>query len=197
VRTILKWAAIPVLVATVACQDKKADSDLASDLALVAGSDIELANAGGASVAVVSAVENIPAPSPRRTPNPSPNRGTKAPPPQEAMVDVAAAEPTATAPEIVTVSVSDEPVAAEIPAPEAPPVIRPHPIEPRYPVGSGSIYGTGRDDGTGGGGVTVVIRGGRTGRDPCDIHDRNGRTGRGPGVLINPRFPGPGTFPRR
>lgn len=195
-RAILKWAAIPALLAAVACQDKRADSDLASDLALVAGSDIELANAGGAGATVVSAIENIPAPAPRKTPNPSKNRGTKAPPPEETMVDVAAAEPEVSAPEMVTVSISDTPVAAEIPAPEAPPVIRPRPIEPRYPVGSGSVYGTGRDEGTGIGGVTVVIRGGRTGRDPCDIHDRNGRTARGAGILINTRIPGAGTFPR-
>lgn len=195
-RTIVKWAAIPALLVAVACQDKKADSDLASDLALVAGSDIELANASGPSAVVISAVENIPAPSPRKTPNPSKNRGTKAPPPQETMVDVAAAEPEVSAPEVVTVAVSETPVAADVPAPDAPPVIRPRPIEPRYPVGSGSVYGTGRDEGVGIGGVSVVIRGGRTGRDPCAIHDRNGRPAGGPGVLINSRIPTSGTFPR-
>jgi hypothetical protein len=98
---------------------------------------------------------------------------------------------------MMTVSQSETPEAAEpdIPAPEAPPVIRPHPIEPRYPVGNGSIYGTGRDEGSGSGGVTV-IRGGRTGRDPCDIHDRRGGIGPTIGILINNRVP-TGTFPRR
>ena len=196
-RTILKWVTIPaLLVAAVACQDKATDSDLASDLALVAGSDIELANAGGAGTMVVSAVENIPAPSPRKTPNPSKNRGTKAPPPEETMVDAAASEPELSVEEMVTVSASNTPVAAETPAPEAPPVIRPRPIEPRYPVGSGSVYGSGRDEGAGAGGVTVVIRGGRTGRDPCAIHDRNGRAGP-VGILINSRIPTGSTFPRR
>jgi hypothetical protein len=195
VRAILKWATIPALLAAVACQDKRADSDLESDLALVAGSDIELANAGGAGVTVVSAVENIPAPSPRKTPNPSKNRGTKAPPPVETEVDLAAAESEVSAPEMVTVSASDTPVAAETPAPDAPPVIRPRPVEPRYPVGSGSVYGTGRDEGAGAGGVTVVIRGGRTGRDPCDIHDRRGRSP--VSIMINNRFPTGSTFPRR
>jgi hypothetical protein len=113
------------------------------------------------------------------------------------MVDVAAAEPDVSAPAVEAVSVSDAPVAAEIPAPDAPPVIRPRPVEPRYPVGRGSIYGTGRDDGAGAGGVTVVIRGGRTGRDPCAIHDRNGRTPPGIGILINNRIPTGSTFPRR
>jgi hypothetical protein len=201
---MLKWAAIPALLVAAACQDEKADSDLASDLALVAGSDIELANASGPNALVISAVENIPAPSPRTTPTPSTKRGTKAPPPEQLMVDVAAAEPDVTVHEIMTVSASDTPVAAETPAPEAPPVIRPHPIEPRYPVGSGSVYGTGRDEGVGSGpndgtnigGVTVVIRGGRSRRDPCAIHDRNGRPAGGPGVLINTRIPTSGTFPR-
>jgi hypothetical protein len=193
---MLKWAAIPVLLAAVACQDKTADRDLASDLALVAGSDIELANAGGPEAIVVSAVENIPAPSPRPTPTPAKKRGTKAPPPEQTVADVAAETPETVAQEIVTVSVSDTPVAAEVPAPDAPAVIRPRPIEPRYPVGSGAVYGTGRDEGADRGGVTVVIRGGRTGRDPCAIHDRNGRAAPGAGILINSRVPGSRTFPR-
>ena len=195
-RTILKWAAIPALLAAVACQDNEMDSALASDLALITGSDIELANASTTGALVVSAVENIPAPSPRPTPNPTKKRGTKAPPPIETAVDAAAEEPTTFADEMVTVAVSDTPVAADVPAPEAPPVVRPRPVEPRYPVGSGSIYGTGRDEGAGTGGVTVVIRGGRTGRDPCAIHDRNGRPVGGPTILINNRIPTGRTFPR-
>ena len=195
-RTILKWVALPALLVAVACQDRKADDDLASDLALVTGPDIELANGGGAGTMVVSAVENIPAPSPRSTPSPSKKRGTKAPPPDVSIVEVGATESETTAPEMVTVSPSENPVAAEIPAPEAPPVIRPQPIEPRYPVGDGSIYGSGRDEGRGTGGVTVVIRGGRTGRDPCAIHDSRGR-GPGVSIMINNRIPTGSTFPRR
>src|SRR5688500_4880427 len=194
VRTILQWAAIPALLVAVACQGEKVDSDLASDLALVAGSDLELANAVAPEALVISPVENIPTPAPRMMPTPSKKRGTKAPPPQETMVDVAAETPEATAPELVTVSVSDTPVAAEVPAPDAPPVIRPRPVEPRYPVGTGAVYGTGRDDGGGLGGVTVVIRGGRTGRDPCAIHDRNTRPGAS--IMINNRIPTSTTFPR-
>ena len=195
-RTMMKWAAIPALLAAVACQDKPMDSDLAADLALIAGSDLELANAGRAGALVVSPIENVPVPSPRPTPNPSKARGTKAPPPTEVAVDAAAAEPTTTTPELVTVSESETPEAAEIPAPDAPPVVRPRPVEPRYPVGSGSIYGSGRDEGAGTGGVTVVIRGGRTGHDPCAIHDRRGRPVPGIGIMINNRIPTGTTFPR-
>ncbi len=207
VRTILKWTAIPALVVAVACQGERVDSDLASDLALVAGSDLELANAVASGALVISPLENIPTPAPKRTPTPSKNRGTKAPPPQETMVDVGPTEPEATALEMVTVSASDTPVAAELPAPDAPAVVRPEPIEPRYPIGIGAGPGSGRDEGTGSGrheggargrdegrigGVTVVIRGGRTGRDPCAIHDRRG----GASIMINNRIPTQGTFPR-
>ncbi len=195
-RTIVKWAVIPAMLAAVACRDR-ADTDLASDLALITGSDIELANAGAQGTLVVSAMENIPAPAPTPTPTPSKRRGTKAPPPEATVVEVAADEGTLTAPQMITVAASDAPVAAEpdLPAPDAPPVVRPHPVEPRYPVGDGSIFGTGSDDRGRSGEGTVVIRGGRTGRDPCDIHD--GRRARGGGVLINTRIPGTGTFPRR
>jgi hypothetical protein len=111
-------------------------------------------------------------------------------------------EETAVAHDLVAVAPDETPVAAEVPAPDAPPVVRPRPIEPRYPVGSGGVYGTGRDDGIGGGGVTVVIRGGRTGRDPCLPGERRGgRRGDDLGVIgtiisINNRVPGRGTFPR-
>ena len=193
-RTTMRMAAIPALLAAVACQEK-IDNDLASDLALIKGSDIELANASAAGAVVVSPIENVAAPSPRPTPNPAKARGTKAPPPTEVAADAAAAEPTATAQEIVTVSESSAPEAAESPAPEAPPVVRPRPVEPRYPIGGGAVYGTGRDDGTGTGGVTVVIRGGRTGRDPCVIHPTRGERP-GVGIMINNRIPTGSTFPR-
>jgi hypothetical protein len=195
VRTMMKWAAIPALLLAVACQDKAPDSDLASDLKLITGSDVELANAAAGGATVVSAIENIPAPAPKTSPTPSKKRGHAAPPPEAVMVDAAADEPVTTAPEMVTVSVSDEPVAAEVPAPDAPPVIRPHPVEPRYPVGSGSVYGSGREEGAGTGG-RVVIRGGTTGDDPCAVHDRRGRRRPGVGIVINSPIPGIGTFPR-
>ena len=197
-RTIVKWSVIPALLAAVACRGDKADADLASDLALITGSDIELANAATPGTSVVSAVENIPAPSPKPTPTPSKNRGTKAPPPQDAAVDVGAEEPTTTASQMTPVSVSDAPEAAEVDAPDAPPVIRPHPVEPRYPVGNGSIFGTGSDERGDSRVGTVVIRGGSDGRDPCDIHDRRGRRPRrGPAILIPSTFPGraPGRLP--
>jgi hypothetical protein len=200
-RTIVKWTAIPALLAAVACQDRKVDDDLASDLALISGPDIELANAAANAASVVSAVENIPAPSPRTNPSPAKKRGTKAPPPERSMVDLAAAEPTSEAQQMVNVSESDTPVAADANAPDvsdAPPVVRPQPVEPRYPVGNGSIFGTGTDDRARTGGGVVVIRGGSDGRDDCAIHDRarGRRTARGPGVLINNRIPGVGTFPQ-
>lgn len=203
-RAIVKWAVIPAMLAAVACRDK-ADTDLAKDLAMITGSDIELANAGAQGAVVVSAVENIHAPSPKPTPTPTKRRGTKAPPPEATVVDAAPDEGTATAPQMMTVSPSDTPEAAEpdVPAPEAPPVIRPHPIEPRYPVGDGSIFGTGSEERGRSRGGTVVIRGGSDGRDPCEIHDRRRRPGRGPVVLMPGTYPGRipgrlpiGTFPR-
>jgi hypothetical protein len=210
VRTILKWTAIPALALAVACGGDDVDSDLASDLALVSGSDLELASTPGPEALIVSPLENIPAPSPRTTPSPSKKRGTKAPPPEQVMVDVAGSAPEATISEMVTVSPSDNPVAAELPAPDAPPVVRPQPIEPRYPIGIGGPDGNGSDEGRGNGrhegerggrpsgttigGVTVVIRGGRTSRDPCAIHDRDARAGAS--IMINNRIPTQGTFPR-
>ena len=193
-RTTMRLVALPALLAAVACQEK-IDSDLASDLALIKGSDIELANASGAGALIVSPIENIAAPSPRPTPNPSRRRGAKAPPPTEVAADAGAAEPTSTVQEMVTVAESSTPDAAESPAPDAPPVVRPHPVEPRFPAGTGSDHGIGRDEGSGMGGVTVVIRGGRTGRDPCVIHPPR-RPGPGVGILINNRIPTGTTFPR-
>ena len=191
-RTTMKFVAISAIFAAVACQEP-VDRDLASDLALIKASDIELANASGAAALIVSPIENVIAPSPRPTPLPTRTRGRKAPPPTEVAADAAASDPTSTALEMITVSESPTPEAAEVPAPDAPPVVRPHPIEPRYPIGSGSNQGTGRDDGTGMGGVTVVIRGGRTGRDPCVIHPPRSAGG----ILINDRIPRTGTtFPR-
>ncbi len=186
---------------------RAADEALLSDLALVAASDMDndlaLAVAGGVPATVVSSIENPPAPSPRPVPVPSRKRGKATPPPEAAAVAEASDEETAEAPEVVAVAPAEVPEVTEAPAPDAPPVVRPQPIEPRYPVGGGSgIYGTGRDDGIGAGGVTVVIRGGRTGRDPCLPGERRGGGRTEPGMIgtiisINNRVPGRGTFPRR
>jgi hypothetical protein len=192
---------IPVAVLAMACQDRQPADDLKADLALIAAAQIELAPVGGGTM-VVSAVENIPAPSPRVTPTPSKKRAPKMPPPQEVQAEAESDDVTATALEIVAVAPSEEPVAVEEPAPESAPAVRPQPIEPRYPIGGGTDRGTGRDRGVGnggigvgGGGIGIVIRGGRTGRDPCAIHDQRGRRP-GIGVMINNRVPGVPTFPR-
>jgi len=165
--------------------------DLKEDLALIAAAQLELAPAGGSGATIVSAVETIPAAPPRTTPAPARRRAPKTPPPQDVAV-AANADESDTALEMVTVSPADAPVAAEEPAPELAPAVRPRPIDLPYPVGGGTVFGPGRDEGTGIGGV--VIRGGRTGRDPCVIHDRRGRPG--VGVMINDRVRGRPTFPR-
>ena len=193
-RTTARWTLIPAAIAIVACQDRQPSDGLKEDLALIAASQIELAP-GGAGTSVVSAVENIPTPAPAVMPTPSRKRAPKVPPPQEVQADAASGEPTATALEVVTVAPSEDPVAVEAPAPESAPAVRPRPIEPRFPVGDGAVFGAGRDRGTGGGGIGVVIRGGRTGDDPCAIHDRRGRQP-GVGILINDRMPTRPTFPR-
>ena len=207
-RNVSRWAIIPVVVAAMACRGEQADEALLSDLALVAASDVDndlaLAGAGGVPATVVSSIENPPAPSPRPVPVPTRKRGKASPPPEAVAVAEASDEETAEAPEVVALVPDEVPEVAETPAPDAPPVVRPQPIEPRYPIGGGSggIYGTGRDDGIGGGGVTVVIRGGSTGRDPCLPGERRGGRRTEPGVIgtiisINNRVPGRGTFPRR
>jgi len=202
VRNIVSWAMVPVALMVMACQDRQLTDDLKADLELISAAQIELAPIGGAGTMVVSAVENIPTPAPRVTATPSKKRAPKLPPPQEVEVDAESEGATTTALDIVTVSPSEEPVAVEEPAPESAPAVRPQPIEPRYPIGGGRDTGTGRDRGVGnggigvgGGGIGIVIRGGRTGRDPCAIHDRRGQR---PGidVMINNRLPGVPTFPR-
>lgn len=189
----LRWTLIPGAVLALACQDRLPNEDLRSDLALLDAASLELAPALGASADVVSSAEKVSVPGPRSAATPKKKRAPQAPPPQPA--EAAASEDEAvTAPRVVTVSPSETPTAVDQPAPESAPAIRPQPIEPRYPVGTGAVYGVGTDREAGGGGV--VIRGGRTGRDPCAIHDSRGRLPAG-GVLINNRIPSTTTFPRR
>jgi hypothetical protein len=225
VRTVLKWSPLPIAViaiaAAVAFQTKTADTalpaELANDLDLVAAaSDLELAPmARGATF--VSAVEQVEKPAQRLTPSPTRARGTKAPPPEAVAVIEASSEGAAVAETVLPASAVDSgEVRIEAPEPsDLPPVPRPRPVEPRFPVGEGPMDGAGAggtrgsgDDGTmgtgrdGGNRGTIVIRGGRTGRDDCAIHDR--RAGRPPvHISINQRsptrtFPGTNpTFPRR
>ena len=199
VRTTLRWTLIPGAFMVLACQDRRPSEDLRNDLALVDAGRLELAPAMGANATVVSAAEKVNVPGPKPVATPTRKRAPKAPPPVEAEA-AASADQTVTAPEIVTVAASESPTAIDEPAPESAPAVRPQPIEPQYPVGGGTIYGTGRDGRTGGGSIGVVIRGGRTGDDLCELHDRarDRRGGRpGVGILINNRVPGSTTFPRR
>src|SRR5688572_27490755 len=160
-----------VLLLALACRDPVPDDDLQSDLALLDAALLELAPPGGAGTGIVSAAEKVDIPGPKPTPTPTRKRAPKSPPP-EIVASAASVDETITAPEVVPVAPSDAPTAVEDPAPESAPAVRPQPIEPRFPVGGGTVYGTGRDRGTGAGGIGgvvigVVIRGGRTGRDPC------------------------------
>ena len=194
-RTNIKWTSlIPVAFVALACADRQVDADLKRDLALIDAAQLELAPAVGADMAYVSEVENVTAPGPRVTPTPSPKRAPKIPPPQVAEVDAGGEGETTVGLEMVAVSPSPDPIAVEVPAPESAPAVRPQPIEPRFPVGTGAVYGDGRERGAGSGGIDiVVIRGGRTGHDPCAIHDQRGRP---TSVMINNRIPGRPTFPR-
>jgi hypothetical protein len=209
VRQILRWALVPGAALALACHDRSPSEDLRNDLALLDASPIELAPLVGENALVISAAEKVNVPGPKATPSPTRKRAPKAPPPKMAG-SAASVDETVIAPEIVSVSPSDAPSAVEDPAPESAPAVRPQPIEPRYPVGAGTVYGSGRDRGTGSGGIGgivigVVIRGGRTGRDPCLPGERrgtgttNGRRGRQPtiGILINDRIPAGTTFPQR
>ena len=198
-RPMLRWTLIPGALMALACRDGLPDSALQTDLALLNAGHVapELAPSAGANVAVVSDAERVNVPGPKPVPEPTRKRAPKASVPETVEVEPGA-DDAVTAPQMVTVSPSEEPTAAGDPAPEpvpdAAPAIRPQPIEPVHPVGRGTIFGNGPDRGTGNGGV--VIRGGRTGRDPCAIHDERGRRPSG-GVLINDRIPGRPTFPRR
>jgi len=199
VRTSRLWTAVPIALLALACRDTQPTDDLASDLALIAAAQIELAPAGGTGATVISEVENVSVPSPRSTSSPTRRRAPKVPPPVEIAV-AAPADETSSVAEVVAVAESDasagpSATAAE-PAPELAPAVRPRPIEPPAPVGAGTVFGRGDDRGTEGGGIGVVIRGGRTGRDPCEIHDRRGGRPGGIGVLINDRVRGRPTFPR-
>jgi hypothetical protein len=214
VRRILKWAAVPVLVLgvlTVATLARRGEApalnpDLASDLELVASSTLELAPiVGGATVVSDAEIER---PAARRTPTPTRRRGTKAPPPKVVAVSDAGEQGVDVAQTVVpAVTVPQGELVIPSPEATAPPAVpRPHPVGPRFPAGREPVVGAGEEP-TSGVPVTVVIRGGRSGRDDCAIHDRT--RGAGVHIAINQRIPGtslpgnttyPGgrySFPRR
>jgi type II secretory pathway pseudopilin PulG len=216
-RQISRWAAAPVaaaIIAVLAVAAFQASSDgqdadeLASDLALVAEAELELAAQNAKAIQVVSAIE---AGEKRRgvTPSTKAKRGPKPPAPVEVQVAPQSVETPATAVEMTPVSQTAEVVASEAPASDLPPLPRPRPIEPRFPTSEGGSVWGGVGDGVviGGGsrGGTIIIRGGGSGHDPC-IPRSTGRVADqipSAGVLINQRGPNgvrtslPTTFPRR
>jgi hypothetical protein len=139
-------------MAAVRAYDTLAASDeLASDLALVAAADSELGMPSLPRTEIVSPLEGganigpLTAPAPKRKPGPGPAA------PVEVKVKIAEVETPTPVVVMTTVSASPEPVAAEAPAvSDLPPLPRPRPMEPRFPVGDGSVWGT---HGNGGGGM--------------------------------------------
>ena len=141
-----------------------ASDDLASDLALVAAADLELGLASLPRTEIVSPLEGGAHVGPLAASAPKRKRGPG--PAAKVEVKVAIAEVETPTPVVVmtTVSASPEPVAAEAPAAsDLPPLPRPRPMEPRFPVGDGSVWG---NQGDGGGGVD---RGDGPGTRPGDV----------------------------
>lgn len=200
-RSIARFALLPVALFALACAKAPASEDLSAelrrDLELASGVGLELASAQDAGQVVVSAIEMPPAVSPRRAPDRTNAR--KAPPERVEAPAAGSAErdqiANAPSPEPEVADATPEPV------PDAVIATRPTPVQVNFPAedarGSGGI---------GGGVIGVVIRGGGTGIDLCERHPRRG--GARPPILINRRFPGHpaqqppfpatgSTFPRR
>jgi outer membrane biosynthesis protein TonB len=173
---------------------------LQADLKLAASGSVELASAALDDSTVLSAIERTPARSPERVASPRRSTSPRTPIPRPTPEPTPDPVPT---PAPVT-SVEEPEVVAEAPAPSDLPVAtRPVPVS--FPTGGGSRAGgaSGTDEGSAGSGrgpIGVVIRGGGTGEDHCEIHTRRGRTGRGIPVVITipartggmgvPTFPG-------
>lgn len=184
------FALAPVAIFAIACAsgEKMASNDLtdelARDLELASGAGIQLAAGQNAGLQVVSAIEAPAGTSVRRAPAPRPVPRTEPAP-------------------VVVPSVGDEPTADPVPAVVEQPAVavdsapmpviaaRPTPVQVSFP---GSSDGSGIGGTRGGGGVSVVIRGGGTGDDDCELHRTRGR-GRAP-ISINNRFPGAPGVPR-
>jgi hypothetical protein len=164
VRNNAKWALAPVAAILVVVLGVAAfhtfgrlaaSNDLASDLALVAAADLEMVPSPPRTE-VVSPLEGgakagrLAAPVPKRKPGSGPAA------PVEVKVQVAEVETPTPVLVTTTVSASPDPVAATIPASTLPPLPRPRPMEPRFPVGdAGGVWGSqapgsgGRDRGDG------------------------------------------------
>lgn len=211
-RAIALLTTLPLaLLAACGTDDEAAPTvsdDLRADLQLASSASVQLASEVGNDSAAVSAIERIPARSPERAAAPRRSSTPRAPVPRPTP------QPTPEPAPAPAPAAADEgiEVVAEAPVPSDMPVAtRPVPVS--YPTGGGSeVGGTRGDDGIGAGEVIgtvigVVIRGGGTGEDHCEIHQR-GRRGRGgviatiPGIptrtggLPRPTYPGTMRMPR-
>jgi hypothetical protein len=179
-----------LMVAACSSKSKTMSDDLKKDLDLASSSDgIALQSSGAKGSQVVSAIEQVTPPAPRRIAN-SQRVAKHKPAPNLPPAPVEAQKATVS-PEVAPAPV----VIAQAPsAPEPTPTPRPRPVD--MPSGSGSTVGRGGGSSVGsilGGIITVVLSGGGVDGDNCDPHPA-GR-GRNPGS-INQRFPFPvGTFP--
>lgn len=192
-RRIGQFGAPLVALYALACGGggRGSDAELSKDLALASAESLELASEQTVQGSqVVSSIElgNMGGPARAKIPT----KRARARAVASLASDVEVSEPSlSTVPVDVPVIAQGEAVVVESrPAP------RPQPMPVVYPGGNEAGTDDRRGDGGGGGigGVIgVVIRGGGTGPDKCEIHDRRGRRS-GPPVFINDRFPT--TFPR-
>ncbi len=169
------------------------DAELGKDLALASSESLELAseqNAGGSQV--VSSIELGDAGGQVRAKVPTKRARARAVPSLQAEVEVTEPSPSTLPVPVPTIAQGEDVAVDSRPSP------RPQPMPVVYPGGDQAGTDDQRGDGGGdgvGGAIGVVIRGGGTGRDKCELHDR-----RRP-VFVNDRFPttfprGRGTFPR-
>jgi hypothetical protein len=176
---------------------------LQADLKLAASGSVELASAALDDSSALSPIERTPARTPERAASPrrstTPRTTIPRPTPEPTPDPVPTPAPAT--------SVEESEVVAEAPAPtDLPVATRPVPVS--FPSGGGSRVGgtSGTDEGSAGSGrgpIGVVIRGGGTGEDHCEIHARRGR-GRGIPVIVtiptrtggmgSPTFPGRARF---
>lgn len=176
------------MVAACSSKDQLVDDGFKNDLELAStASPITLQNSQ-AGAQVVSAIERISPPAPRRTaPSQRVAKHTPAPRSRPAPVEIRQAD--------VSAEIEAQPIeVSETPAEVAPlPSARPQPVASSGVGGDYGDIGGGRGSGIGVI-IGVVLRGGHGGIDQCDPQTDGRRGGRGP-MSINDRIPVIGTFP--